>query len=219
MTDTAQIPLADTSDMVGLHRVFREALGAAPQLVGSVAPGDVARSELVGSYYVNVLSLLHVHHEGEDELVTPKLVERSPAQAPMIERIAAQHGAVLDAIADAERLLAPWQETATAEARDALAASLATLDTALSAHLDEEELEILPIAAQHINAAEWGELPGHGMRNFGGDKLWLILGLIQEQMSPEQIATMEAHMPPPLAEFWTATGRGLFQGYVAELRG
>ncbi|MCW2599835.1 MAG: hypothetical protein JWM02_1664 [Frankiales bacterium] len=218
MSEFDQIPLADTSDMVGLHRVFREALSAAPTLVGSVAAGDRSRADVVGSYYANVLSLLHVHHEGEDELLTPRLLDRSPADAATLARIAAQHGGVLEGIAAAEGGLATWQAEPTAAAREALTGALATLDAQLSAHLDEEEQVVLPIAARHINAAEWGELPGHGMRHFGGDKLWLILGLIQEQMSPEQVAIMEAHMPPPVAESWTQTGRGLFRDYIDELR-
>jgi hypothetical protein len=60
------LPLADTSDMIGLHRVFRTALDAAPSFVGGVAPGDSTRAETVAMYYEDVLQLLHAHHEGED---------------------------------------------------------------------------------------------------------------------------------------------------------
>ena len=56
------------------------------------------------------------------------------------------------------------------------------------------------------------------MRIFSGDKPWLILGLIQEQMTPDQIADMETHMAPQLAEFWTSAGRPMFAQYVDELR-
>ena len=74
MADSITAPLADTSDMVQFHRVFRDALSSAAPLVGSVAAGDIARADVVGSYYANVLALLKSHHEGEDELVWPKLV-------------------------------------------------------------------------------------------------------------------------------------------------
>ena len=212
------LPLADTSDMVGLHRVFRNALDSAPQYVGTVPDGDADRVELVGSYYAHVLELLHVHHEAEDELLTPRLVERAPDHAELISRIAGQHDTVLGSLDDADSAVADWRSNPTAEARDALVQSLATLNGTLIPHLDEEEREILPIAAQHINVAEWGELPAHGMRAFTGDKMWLLLALVQEQMTPEQIANMEAHMPPPVAEMWNGPGRGLAREYIAQVR-
>src|ERR1035438_6095391 len=102
MSAPNMIPLADTSDMASLHQVFRYALSRAPNYVGNANAGDGSRAELVGSYYDNVLRLLHVHHEGEDELLTPRLIERTPDQAELIERIAHQHEGVLEAIAAAE---------------------------------------------------------------------------------------------------------------------
>ena len=66
---------------------------------------------------------------------------------------------------------------------------------------------------------EWGALPGHGMANFHGDKIWLILGLIRERMTDEQRAAMLAHMPPPALEMWTGFGEQAFKEYAAEGRG
>ena len=63
-----------------------------------------------------------------------------------------------------------------------------------------------------------GELPGHGMKTFTGDKLWLIIGLIREQMTPSQVAAMDAHMPPPVAQFWATSGQTLYTDFVADLR-
>jgi hypothetical protein len=218
MAAPTDLPLADTSDMIGLHQVFRDALTAAPSLVGSAGADDAARADVVGSYYANVLELLHRHHEGEDELLTPRLLERAPGHADTISRIGAQHLGVLSAIDAVEHAIATWRAEPSAVNRDAAAAALAELDAKLIPHLDEEEREILPIAAQHINVAEWGELPEHGMKNFAGDKMWLIIGLIREQMTADQRAIMDAHMPPPMLEFWTNQGEGLFTAYLAALR-
>jgi Hemerythrin HHE cation binding domain len=218
MTAPAELPLADTSDMIGLHQVFRDALGSAPAFVGQVADGDAARAELVGSYYANVLDLLHGHHAGEDELMTPRLLERVPESAATIARIADQHQTVLVAVANAEAAVTAWRTDPSAHRRQAAVAALVRLDAELAPHLDEEEHHVLPIAAQCINVAEWGQLPEHGMKSFRGDKLWLILGLIQEQMTPSQKAAMEAHMPPPLLEFWVGPGQLMFQECIADLR-
>lgn len=218
MTAPAQLPLADTSDMIGLHRVFRDALAVAPTLVGSVEEGDTDRTELVCAYYENVLDLLRGHHDGEDELLTPLLLERVPDQAETVTRIAGQHETVLATLAAADAAVATWRTEPTAAHRDDAARALSTLDTGLAPHLDEEEQVILPIAAQCIDVAEWGRLPEHGMRSFRGDKLWLILGLIQEQMTEAQKQAMESHLPPALREFWNGPGIGMFDSFVADLR-
>jgi hypothetical protein len=218
MTDT--LPLADTSDMLGVHKVFREALAAAPQLAGSVPAADTARAELVASYYDNVLRLLHAHHEGEDALLTPRLLARcTPDESDTVSRVAGQHETVLGSLERAEGLLAAWRAAPNDTTARSLVAALGELEAALGEHLGDEERLVLPIAARYINVAEWGELPGHAMQNFTGDKLWLILGLVQQQMTDAQVADMHAHMPPPLLQFWNESGRGLFEGYVAELHG
>ena len=94
---------------------------------------------------------------------------------------------------------------------------MATLGAALLAHLDEEEAFIVPLAAQHILASEWGELPGHALRNFAGDKMWLVLGLIREQMSAQQLTMMDDHMPPAALAMWRQHERE-FKEFVEALR-
>jgi hemerythrin-like domain-containing protein len=220
MSELSTLPLADTSDMAQVHRVFRDAVDSGPRFVAPVAAGDVDRAEYVGTYYDNVLRLLHAHHDGEDELMTPLLVERgTPAEAAEVQRVGDQHEAVLGALSSAEASVAAWRAHPTAETNAAALAALAELSTVLTAHLDEEEAVVVPIAARYMNVAEWGLLPGHAMKHFTGDKLWLILGLVQEQMRPEQIEVMAAHMPPPLLEFWATTGQRMFTDYMSGLRG
>ncbi len=158
-------------------------------------------------YYTTVLDLLHGHHEGEDQLLTPRLLERMPDEAPMFTRIGQQHQTVLAAVAATEGAIVAWRAAPSAANRPDAAAALATLAAGLTPHLDEEEREILPIAAQCVNVAECGQLPEHGMRSFRGDKMWLILGLVQEQITDAQKATMEAHTPTPLLELWNGPGR------------
>lgn len=102
--------------------------------------------------------------------------------------------------------------------RDGAVTALGALRTGRIPHLDEEEREVLPIAAQCVDVAEWGQLPEHGLKTFGGDKQWLILGLVQEQMNPAQLASMEAHMPPSLLGQWNESGCETFRSFITALR-
>ncbi|MGZ4493024.1 MAG: hypothetical protein ACXVXA_19380, partial [Nocardioidaceae bacterium] len=63
-----------------------------------------------------------------------------------------------------------------------------------------------------------GEMPAHGMKHFAGDKVWLLIGLLQDAFTPEQRAHMIAHMPPPVLDFWTNVGRLQYASFIAELR-
>ena len=98
-------------------------------------------------------------------------------------------------------------------AQEAAAQGLYALCGHLEEHLEEEEQNVLPLAAANLSIEEWGALPGHGMAHFEGDKIWLILGLIRERMTDEQRADMLAHLPPPALEMWTGFGEQAFKDY------
>jgi hypothetical protein len=102
--------------------------------------------------------------------------------------------------------------------RPELARAIGALDEALSAHLDHEEATIVPLATDHVTVEEWGTLPGHVMANFKGDKIWLIMGLIRENFTPEQRATMLEGMPPPARQRWETMGEASFNDMIAGVR-
>lgn len=208
----------DTSDMYAVHQVFRKSLGAAPDLLGQGVEGRPERVELLGSYYGNVLSFLEAHHGTEDALVFPLLLERVPeVQRPLVSTIAGQHEPLHDALGAATEALRSFESNPTEATRAAATAALSTLDTELCAHLDQEEAEILPIANAHMSMEEWGALPGHGMATFGGDKVWLILGLIRENMTDDQRAAMLEHMPPPARAMWVNMGNDAFDQMISQV--
>lgn len=219
MTTTPELPLCDALAMNRFHRIFREAHDAVPRFVGDAPADDGDRAELVGSYYDNVLRLLHAHHEGEDLTIYPMMVERLPEHLDVINRVNAEHDAVLGTLRVAEQAVADWRADPSSASRDRAAAALDELGTVLLAHLDHEEADVVPLIALCINVAEWGLLSSTAFAHFTGDKVWLAVGLIQEQMLPAEIEKMEANMPPPVHDFWVGSGRALFAGFVAELRG
>jgi hypothetical protein len=201
------------------HRIFREALDAAPRLVGAAPADDVDRAEVVGTYYDNVLRLLHAHHEAEDLTIYPWMVERLPEHVEVINQVNAEHEAMLGSLGAAEAALAAWRADPNGDNRAAAADAFRALGDVLLGHLDHEEAEVVPLIGMCITAPEWGVLSATAFQHFTGDKPWLAIGLIQEQMLPEENATMEANMPPPVHDFWTTSGRDTFNGFVAGLRG
>ena len=219
MTTAPELPLADATAMTRVHRIFREAHDAVPRFVGDAPADDAERAELVGSYYDNVLKLLHAHHEAEDITIYPQMVERLPEHVDVINRVNDEHEVVLGSLGAAEEALAAWRADPSSASRDAAVDALEALKTTLLEHLDHEEAEVVPLIGQCITVAEWDQMSGTAFGLFSGDKVWLAVGLIQEQMLAEENAKMEANMPPPVHDFWVGSGRGMFQDFVAELRG
>jgi hypothetical protein len=173
----------------------------------------------VGSYYANVLKLLHAHHEAEDLTIYPLMVERLPQQVDVINRVNAEHEAVLGSLGAGEQAVADWRANPSSTLRDAAVAALEAMQTTLLEHLDHEEAEVVPLLGQCITVAEWDEMSATAFQHFSGDKVWLAIGLIQEQLLAEENAKMESNMPPPVHDFWVDSGSPMFQDFVAELRG
>jgi hypothetical protein len=213
MAEPATAPRPDTTDMFAVHGVFRDTLGAAPTLVGDIAPGDAERVALIANYYENILSFLEAHHDGEEQLVFPLLRERCAGDDALIDHMDAQHHEALALLQEARAALTAWPG-GDAAAQRATQERLDELGSHLLEHLSEEEQKVLPLAAAHLSPEEWGALPGHGLANFHGDKIWLILGLIRERMTEEQRAAMLAHMPPPAVDMWTGFGEQAFKDYA-----
>jgi hemerythrin-like domain-containing protein len=213
MADQAGTPDVDVSDMYAVHGVFRDTLGAAPQLIGDIAPGDAARVDQVANYYDNVLYFLEAHHDGEEEIVFPLLRERCPGEAALLDSLEEEHKTALKLLAAARESLAAWpgaDGNGGAAGQSAVAESLEALRAQLVEHLDKEEAQALPLCAENILAEEWGQLPGHAMAGYQGDKIWLIMGLIRQRMTQEQRDAMLEHMPPPAREMWTGFGETAF---------
>ncbi len=207
----------DVSDMFAVHKALTGALDAAPTYVAK-AGVDSERVEVIGSFYENVIELLHVHHTGEDELVYPVLEERCGESRSELERIDDQHK-LLHAPMDAGRsAIATWRAAPSTDNAQAVIDAIASIADPLRSHLAEEETVMLPIASKWMSPEEWGRLPGHDLMIFRADKPWLGLGLVREQLNQEQCDGMLAGMPPEMRTMWTEQMEPAFNAFIAEVR-
>lgn len=139
-----------------------------------------------------------------------------PAAAPIVDAMKSQHEEVVQLLADANGSLAAWRGgDAGAQAR--LAGDLDKLSDAVEPHLAQEESDLLPLCGQTMTIEEWGELPGHTLSRYQGDKVWLILGLIMERRTPEGRQVMLEHMPPPVVQMWRDVGHQAFDDLQAKV--
>ena len=207
----------DVRDMFAVHEAFRRGLREAGPQIAAI-DGDSERAARFAAYLGDLLWLLHTHHEGEDQLLYPLLVERVSEQRGLFEEMDAQHRGVTDALSACLHASSSYGENASTTNADALCEACDTLGDTLEGHLDQEEVDILPLAQVWITPEEWGQLPGHAIRSYQGLRLWMPLGLATEAMPDDLRAAIESHFPPPVANMWFGGGADSFSAEMELIR-
>ena len=197
----------DVQEMVIVHRMFRREYRLASVLVRGVAAGDRTRAAVVAAHLSELTAMLHHHHQGEDDLVWPRLHARTPISSELVHRMESQHGQVGGLLGQLDELLPAWAAEPGLGQRESLAETLDALAPALEAHLDEEEREILPLVEQHLTAAEWNELGERAVAAIPKARMLVLLGYILEGTSPSERQTMLGVLPPPVRLIYKAVGQ------------
>jgi iron-sulfur cluster repair protein YtfE (RIC family) len=218
MTETAHQTLIDVHDMVVAHRAFRREFRLLPPLVRAVAPGDTARAAVLAGHGRMLLTGLHLHHSSEDLLLWPKLLERCTPDAELVHRMEAQHQRVHDALEMLGPALDRWEAEARPAVTEEVAAGVEALHAALVEHLDEEEREILPLAARHLTQREWDELGEHGVKGMRKQDLPIMFGAVAEETTPEERANLFAVVPWPVRILLRTVFVRQYRRYVSRVR-
>jgi len=212
-----QVVQTDVRDMYSVHEAFRRGLREAGPQIAAV-DGDAEGAARFTGYLADLLWLLHAHHDGEDELLYPLLVERVPTERALFDEMDAQHRGVTDALSACLSANRSYGESAASGDGNALREACDDLGAALAGHLDQEESDILPLAQVWITPEEWGQLPGHAMRSYQGSRLWMPLGLATEAMPEDLRAGIESHLPPPVSSMWLGGGADSFSAEMELIR-
>jgi hemerythrin-like domain-containing protein len=210
--------VTDTRDMVLVHRVFCREFRLLPLMVRGVAEEDTEAADRISRHLREMVDALHHHHQSEDELLWPRLVQRTPVDAGLVGRMEAPHAIIGEILRRVNPVTSAWRSTASAGDRDALAADLAELHTRLEEHLDEEEQHILPIVGQTITGTEWAELAERGFAAMPKRRALVFLGHILESASPAERSRFLGRVPPPVRLLYRLVGKRAFTRETAALR-
>ena len=208
----------DTHEMVLIHRVLRREIGQLPRLFRAAA-GDPARSKVIGAHAREMLSFLHTHHTGEDELLFPLLRERAALEPELMERMDAQHAQVDDAVTAINAESPAWTASADAAAGERIAARIDAMMPTLIEHLAEEEQEILPIVSATLRQSEWDALGKHGMSAIPVTRRLVILGHITEETEDAERRRFMKVLPAPARWAYTLIGHRQFIRDTSHIRG
>jgi hemerythrin-like domain-containing protein len=214
---TGRRAVVDTHEMVLIHRVIRREFGQLPRLLRSAA-GDRARSKVIGAHAREMVSFLHTHHCGEDELLFPLLRERAALDPELMDRMDAQHEQVDNAVTGIGAELPGWTASADAAAGERMAALIEAMMPTLIDHLAEEEQKLLPIVSVTVTQREWDALGKHGMSAIPLTRRLVMLGHITEEADDVERQTFLKVVPAPARLAYKLIGHRQFTRETATIR-
>jgi iron-sulfur cluster repair protein YtfE (RIC family) len=208
----------DVRDMAIVHRLFRQAYDEAARLVRAAPAPSPGRVTFLADHIDLVLGGLHSHHQDEDELLYPKLIERAPEQAPMTEQVEHEHQIIATALDAASAACTAWRQRPSAETGEALAAALEHLNEVVQPHLDDEEQKVVPLAAVTLTQQEWDAMGKRGMSSIPRNKRAIAAGMMLEPLDAADRAYMMKHVPAPLRMLFPLLIERPWKKYASTLR-
>ncbi|SPM36204.1 hypothetical protein MRAB57_4044 [Mycobacterium rhizamassiliense] len=188
--------MADVEEMCLVHTMLRREFSLLPVLIRGADQDDAKRRALIGAHAQLLCQLLHTHHEGEDLVLWPLLLERAAVEATEIVLIMGeQHDAIAAAHNEAVHRLGDWCRFGRDGER--LATVLDDLVQVLTEHTALEEQAVLPLAARHVTAAEWAQMGQHGMDTFQKRLLPLAFGMLMYEGDPAVMRRTLSNVPMP----------------------
>jgi hypothetical protein len=217
---TVNEPLADARDMFAAHTMFRREFGLMPGLVRAVATGDKQRSALVAGHVAMVSTILNHHHSGEDAYVWPPLRERCPEEcAPLVVVMESQHHAIHNGLLQVAQAGEAWRDSASADARHALAGAIDRLLPVMNEHLAVEEERVVPLIEKYVTQAEYAHVAQEQGAEVPPDKLPAVFGMFMYEAEPAAIDLAVAEMPAEVQPIIRDLAPTAYAAYANELYG
>jgi len=208
----------DVRDMAIVHRTFRNAYEESAKLVRAAPSPSPGRVTFLADHIDFGLAALHHHHEGEDELLYPELIQRVPEQAPMTEQVEHEHLVIKTALEAASAACATWRQRPSAETGEALAAALDHLNAVVQLHLDDEENKVVPLAAVTFTQQEWDAIGKHGVAWMPSNKRGIAFGMMLEPLGEADRAFMMRALPAPVRMLYPFLIERPWKKYASTLR-
>ncbi|MFJ3806028.1 hemerythrin domain-containing protein [Streptomyces sp. NPDC090073] len=208
-----------TREMAMIHRVFRRESRLLAELVQDVPASDTVRAGILAEHWREYTVGLHAHHTAEDEVLWPALLPHLDLDAEQVLAMEAQHHELTGGLDEVRVLMDRWRARALAADRDELAEALRRHHRQLSAHLDEEEREVMPLVARHVNDKDWHAVGERGLAETPRNRLMIALGAILEDCPPDERREFLARLPLAARVMWKLLGQRQYRRETRRIRG
>lgn len=185
----------DVRDMHIVHMTFRTAFDQSAELIRANPTPSQHRAEFLVDHVEFGVATLHHHHEAEDELMFPLLVQRIPERRSLFDHMDREHRDISAALDGVDAACREWRADTTATNATTLADALDRLVTVLVPHLDEEEATVVPLVAVTLSKQEWEAVGEHARAAIPRDKLPIAFGMLTEPLNDDDRRYMVSHLP------------------------
>ena len=187
---------ADTRMMGIVHQALRRDLGRARTALASTPPPPPVQYRAITDHLLWMMEFLRAHHRSEDDGLFPRVRERDPDAAELLDAMVTDHETIAAAVAEVESAATSPEPGGSAELQRLLAA-LEHLSDVLLPHLQQEESAVMPAVSGAITNREWRALEKeHNLdpKSFvelGREGHWLL-----DEAGPEDRRTVLELVPP-----------------------
>jgi hemerythrin-like domain-containing protein len=206
--------------MMVFHAAASREFHLAPAAVRRVKPGDRKHAQDVDTYLNSMCYSLHEHHHGEDAILWPILRPRlSAAERRLLDANERQHADINDGIEKVNDARRQWLDRLDQEHGSVLANKLKTLSGLVDRHLEDEERDILPMAAAYLTQAEWRTITEGGKNALSVNALLFVVGMTCYGVSREHAALVVAPLSAPLRRVVLSISHRMYVRRAARIHG
>jgi hemerythrin-like domain-containing protein len=182
---------ADIRDVLVVHLLLRQALD---KLIGATLRLDAGEAAtVIPSRWALYVRGLHHHHEGEDANFFPVIVAAAPQTEPLVHQLEAEHQELVTKLDATDAAVAQLAAQPSADTKQAAHDAMAAVKEQLFPHLDKEEADLLPVAADSVDPKEWKRLGDEAFRSVPKSDIPVVSGMFEAIVK----SLPEADRPPP----------------------
>jgi hypothetical protein len=206
--------------MLLVHAALTREFRLAPAAIGRVRPGDRKHARDVDEHLGLICGMLHEHHAGEDEILWPVLRARiSAVDRRLLDQTEAQHADINSGLERVNHARRRWLDQPDQHHGEALANELESLQGLVDKHLEDEERDILPLAAAYLSQPEWRAIMEAGPKVLPLKTMLLVVGMCSYGADPEVLALMFRILPAPARLVVPRIGRRMYARRAARVYG
>lgn len=128
-----------------------------------------------------------------------------------------QHELVAERSERVRTALESWRRSASDG--ELLATALNEFTAALVVHLDDEEVNVVPLMRAHITADEWTRFGQQAFEKFTNAEKLVATGTLEEVATPEEATWFIGDLPLPIKLMWRLVGRRKYARYMRRVVG
>jgi hypothetical protein len=187
-----------------IHAAFRRDLRRFDDALGAFPAGSHPRAEQLARAWENYSFQLHHHHQDEETIFWPALRELG-ADESLVGDLDGEHQRMLAALEEADTRMHSFHAEPSADKAAAARAAIGELRTVLEDHLEHEERDLEPFAADQLKTPQMKSAQRAVRKAFKGHA-GTFAAWLQDGADPTDRAALRHEIPPPVLFVMTKIG-------------